>query len=215
MSEKERIAGILSGDDFREEILKSHQAPGIFRTLLSLSYDKEALVCWRAIEAFGILSGQKARNDPGAVRTLAQRLLWMMREESGNNAWNAPEILGEIVRSSPDQFSDFAPIIASFHDEAIFCRGVLRASERIAEVRPDLVSPSGFLVDEYIRAADPVLCIYAIMLAARLGEKRFAEKVKELLGDERNAVIYLEGNFKKVVVGEIAAETYAELIQGE
>ena len=89
----------------------------IIRMLISLVYDKEDVQSWRAIEAIGLASGEIARKNPDVIRNLSQRLLWMLREESGNGPGSAPEILGEIVRQAPDTFADIGQVVTSFHDE--------------------------------------------------------------------------------------------------
>ena len=99
---------------------------GLFRLLISITYDKSDVLCWRAIEVTGIIAGEIAKTSPDVIRNLAQRLLWMLRDESGNNISSAPEMLGEIVRNSPDSFADIAPVIASFHDELMLKPGVLQ-----------------------------------------------------------------------------------------
>jgi len=186
----------------------------IFRPLISLSYDKESVLCWRAIEAIGRVTGQLTKSNGEETRNLVQRLLWMMRDESGNNVGSAPEILGEIVRNSPDQFSDIAPIIASFHDEEGLRRGVFRALMRISEIRPDLCLTSSFLVREYITCADGAVRAYAVLLAGSLGLKASVPLIEGLLKDACLVTIYGEGKLQQVTVSEIAEATLNELRMG-
>ncbi len=180
---------------------------GLFRTLISLTYDKQGSLCWRAIEAVGILSGVLAGSDPSRVRNLAQRLLWMMRDESGNNPWSVPEMLGEIVRNSPGEFSDIAPIIESFHDEEMLRCGVLGALARIGEVRPDLVASSSVLVGRYLRHDDACVRAHALLLTGRLGLKEYIATVEALIEDRRAVRIYRDGDLRTFTVGQIAEET--------
>ena len=138
---------------------------GLFRLLIGITYDKSDVLCWRAIEVTGIIAGEIAKTSPEVIRNLAQRLLWMLRDESGNNLSSAPEMLGEIVRNSPDAFADIAPVIASFHDEVMLRHGVLRAIFRIGEVRPDLISVSAEFIEPFLRDEDPVVRAYALLIA--------------------------------------------------
>jgi hypothetical protein len=208
---KSRIIQLLEEKSFSELIEASKSGRGIFRTLLSLSYDKESLLCWRAIEATGIVAGRLSREDAGWARNLVQRLLWMMRDESGNNVGSAPEILGEIVRNSPDEFSDIAPIIASFHDEAGLRRGVLRALQRIAEVRTDLCGTASADVAEYIHSEDAYVRAYAVLLAGTMALKELAPAIAGLSGDSCSVTIYRQGELQSHTVGEIAEETLVKL----
>ncbi|OGK11601.1 MAG: hypothetical protein A2W80_01215, partial [Candidatus Riflebacteria bacterium GWC2_50_8] len=154
MSLREKIIGLLQEQNYPELLKTAEKEGNIFRILISLAYDKKELLAWRAIEAVGIISGEKAKKHPESIRNLVQRLLWTMRDESGGIGWSAPEMLGEIVRHSPDEFADIAPIIASFHDEDFLRPGVFRALYRISEKRPDLVSGSSSLVGQYIKDKD-------------------------------------------------------------
>jgi hypothetical protein len=208
---KSRIIQLLEEGNFSELIEAARNGRSIFRTLLSLSYDKESLLCWRAIEAIGIVVGRWTRNDAAETRCLVQRLLWMMRDESGNNVGSAPEILGEIVRNSPDEFSDIAPIIASFHDETGLRRGVFSALRRIAEVRPDLGRTASAHIGEYINSEDEYVRAYAILLVGAMGLKEFAPSVKGLSDDTSAVTIYREGELQSHTVGKIAEETLIKL----
>jgi hypothetical protein len=198
------------------KLLEEHNYPGILSLaksrrnvaalLISCTYDKEKVVCWRAIEAIGLLAAETAKSDPAEARNLAQRLLWMMREESGNNAWSAAEMLGEIVRNSPETFSDLAPIIASFHDEELFRRGVMRALTRIGEKRPDLVLPSASFVGKYLAAPDEVVRYYAVLLAGLLRLRALRPAIEKLLHDPAEVTVYRDGDFRVLRIGKIVKE---------
>lgn len=196
-----------------DEIAKyaREHAKGVFRLLISVAYDKSDIVCWRAIEATGVVSGEIAQSRPDVVRNLAQRLLWMMRDESGNNPWSAPEMLGEIVRNSPDAFADIAPVIASFHDELMLRRGVLRAIFRIGEVRPDLIDISGEFISPYLRDEDPVVRAYSLLIAGvyKLGETLPA--ISDLKDDCVAVTLYSGGDFSSMSVGRLAGKIYESL----
>jgi hypothetical protein len=184
---------------------------GVFRRLISVTYDKENIICWRAIESVGMIAGETARTNPDVVRNLAQRLLWMMRDESGNNPWSAPEMLGEIVRNSPDTFADIAPVILSFHDEHILRRGVLRAAVRISELRPELLGwPDDFIMP-YFSDEDGVVRFYATVLAGRLKMRRYMPDVKMLIDDRTVVKIYDEGCFRFMTIGDTAEKVYKDL----
>jgi HEAT repeat protein len=158
------------------------------------------------------VTGRLTKEDVAETRSLVQRLLWMMRDESGNNVGSAPEILGEIVRNSPEQFSDIVPILASFHDEAGLRRGVFRALERIAEVSPDLCGPAAApQIGEYIDSEDEYVRAYAILLVGMIGLKQFTPSLEGLLGDSSAVTIYRQGTLQSHTVGRIAEETLIKL----
>ena len=202
-----KAAALLQENDLAGLLEAAVKESGIIRGLISLTYDKEDALCWRAIEAIGIISGGMAVKQPEKIRNLVQRLLWMLRDESGNNVGSAPEILGEIVRNSPDTFSDIAPIIASFEDEEMLRRGVLRALVRISEKRPDLVMASASLAGRYLGDQDAVLRAYAVLLAGRLGLKEYLPALEDLARDTSCIRIYKDGELRDMTVGKIAGET--------
>lgn len=208
MSLREKVLAALRDRQYDALVALSAQERNIFRTLISLTYSKEEVLCWRAIEGIGIVSGVLAGQDVSRIRNLAQRLLWMLRDESGNNAGSAPEILGEIVRNRPDSFADIAPIIASFHDEDMLRKGVLFAMNRIAEKRPDLFAgtPVGFL-SGFLADGDPTVRGLAALLAGRLGKRELLPVIERMKDDASPATLYRDGDLVTLPVGQIAGET--------
>lgn len=214
MSLRQTIVSYLEDKDFAalKELYKKESS--VIRHLISLTYDRKKTLCWRAIEAIGIVSS--AMNSDEA-RKLAQRVLWMMREESGGNPWSAPDILGEIVRAHPDALSDIAPIIASFHDEGIFTEGVLKAIGRIAEARPGLSEPFKDIISGYLDDTAPPVrgcAVYAMgrllaIAAERPGQKGLETIAGESLNDRAELDFYLDGDLKRVTVAELARLTLA------
>jgi hypothetical protein len=207
VSQREKIIKLIEDRDVAGLLLLAGKDRSIFRTLISLSYDKESVISWRAIEAIGTIAGQKARTEPVLIRHLVQRILWMMREESGNNPWSAPEMLGEIVRNAPEDFSDIVPIIASFHDEEMLRRGVLRALARISEVRADLVGSASSIAGLYLGHSDALTRAYALKLAGNAGLKDLLASAEGLKDDPAVVRLYSHGNFENIAVGKIAEET--------
>jgi len=86
---KKEITNLLHEGRYLE-ILKLHHNPNrIINRLISLSYNKQIITAWRAMEAIGIISREIASYDPEFVRTLVGKLLWMIRDESGGIGWSA------------------------------------------------------------------------------------------------------------------------------
>jgi len=204
---KKEIIRLLEERNYQALCEIERKGPSMIRTLISLTYDKEGLLSWRAVEAIGILSGVLAESDPSRARNLVQRLLWMMRDESGNNPWSVPEMLGEIVRNSPEEFSDMAPIIESFHDEEMLRCGVLRALARIAEVSPGLVASSSLLIERYLGDDNEAVRAHALLLAGKLGLKQHCALFESLVADRSVVRIYRDGELRILTVGQIAEET--------
>jgi len=214
--QRKEILPLLKEKKYDEiaEIAKKNTR-GMFRLLIGISYDKRDVLCWRAIDVTGIIAGEIAKTNPDVVRNLAQRLLWMLRDESGNNPSSAPEMLGEIVRNSPDAFADIAPVIASFHDEVMLRQGVLRAIFRIGEVRPDLIGVSGDFIEAFLRDEDPVVRAYALLIAGAYKLRETLPVISARKDDVDAVTLYRDGDFFSVSVGDIAAKIYERLTEEE
>lgn len=210
--DKKEIIRLLEAEDHQSLVgLAECDPQGLFRRLIGLTYDKNDIVCWRAIEALGMVSGLVNRQRPELVRNLAQRLLWMMRDESGNNPGSAPEMLGEIVRNSPEAFADIAPIVGSFDDELMLRKGVLRALWRIAGIRPELVCIREESVQEFLGDADPAVRSYAVMLAGLKKMKALQSDLERLLQDTTEAVWYDQGGFRSRRLSDLAEQEISRL----
>lgn len=206
MLKREEVVRALQDGNYIALSEEAMEGRGVFRVLISLTYDKKSVISWRAMEAVGVAAGELGVRDPEAVRSLAQRLLWMMRDESGNNPWSVPEMLGEIVRNNIGLLADLPPIIASFHDEEMLRPGVLRALERIAGVSPDLVVTSAPLVEMYLNDGSPTVRTYAILLCGRLRLTELLPSVERLIKDDTAVTVYEGEDLVTTTVGEKASE---------
>lgn len=147
------LLNLLEKEDY-EGIKKAYAERGapVLRKLVSFSYGMTDVSSARAIRAVGIISEEMT---PEKARSFVQKLLWMMRDESGGNAWSAPELIGEILRAHPEELKDVIPVLASFSEEGFFRAGVLRALLRIADVRPEIVRPILKDISGYLGSEDP------------------------------------------------------------
>ena len=55
----------------------------VLGSLVSLTYDPDRLVSWRAVEAMGLACDRIAHEDPECVVQHVRRLYWLITEESG------------------------------------------------------------------------------------------------------------------------------------
>ena len=214
--QKKEILALLEEKKYDEIVgLAKKDTRGLFRLLISITYDKSTVSCWRAIEVSGIISGEIAKTSPEVIRNLVQRLLWMLRDESGNNISSAPEMLGEIVRNSPDSFADIAPVIASFYDELMLKSAVLRAIFRIGEVRPDLINISAEFAEPFLRDDDPLVRAYALLISGAYKLRGTLHAVSALKDDSKIVSLYRDGGFVSMSVGQLAAKTHDRLSEEE
>jgi len=202
------IRAMLENSDFDglRELVRRH--PAATRMLISMTYDKADVLSWRAMEAIGKIAAdmpvEKARN-------LIQRLLWMLREESGTNAWSAADIIGEIIRENPGPFEDVVPVVISFHEEDFLRPGSLRAMARIAEARPALVMPFAGIALLYLHSGDPEEKGYALLALKALGMKEHFGEVEKAVGDESLFRFYEGNSLVEMSIGRLAKSAAAAL----
>jgi hypothetical protein len=186
---KNDLIALLDNEDYDGVIAYSKKSSATLRVLIGMTYDKVSLNSWRAMDAIGRLV---ATFSAEKVRITAQRVLWMMREESGTNCWTAAEILGEIVYRNPEPNKDIARIVISFHDEPITCAGALRALARLAGVRADLVHDFMDVPLQYLRDDDPAVRGYALVAMDAINKKEHADAVSSMLNDG-DSFLYYDG----------------------
>jgi len=201
---KEEIKGALLGRDFEKVARLALADKRVFRMLISLAYDKEDLLCWRAIEAMGKAAGAIAEKDPAIVRNIVQRLIWSVREESGGIGWSAPEMLGEIVINSPLTCADIPPIILSFYEEESFLKGVLWAMGRIVHAGISGMEGSYEVAKEALNHKDPSVRGLALCAIPETRIVETADKIKDMMDDEGRLKIYENHELFETRVGDIA-----------
>jgi hypothetical protein len=134
-----------------------------------------------------------------------------MGEESGGIGWSAAEMLGEIIRSSPDEFNDIIPILWSFKEEEMFRAGAVWAMGQIAMVRPDLVQFISGDLKAMLMDKNPAVRGYAARVSGILSNRNFMEDIKGLQNDSNTIIFYQNGELQKRTVGEIANEAIKKL----
>ncbi len=207
---KQEITSALQESDYKSLLELWSKDRRVIRTLISLTYDKESVIAWRAIEAIGLLTKVMSEEKSEDVRNLAGRLLWMIRDESGGIGWSAPEILGEIIRNNPELCADLVSVLISFHEEGMLRSGVLWAIGRIAEVSKGLVISALPIVVSYLN--DPELHIrgMAIWSLGKIGPDSYSDVLKNLISDRRMVIIYDEGELQRTTIGELAQNVTGE-----
>lgn len=210
IARKKEIRALLQHMDFSalKELPSLEKA---ITMLISLSYDKQSALSWRAIEAIGILSAELAVTDPDRVRNIVGRLLWMIRDESGGIGWSVPEILGEIVRNNPELCKDIASIIASFHDEKMLTPGVLRALGRIGQINTETTAYAVPIIRSYLSSADPVTRGFAVIAAAAMGDAGSLTVLEKLREDNSEVSLYEDGELVKKTVAQVSEEATKKL----
>ncbi len=214
---KNRIKELLKSGAYDQVADMAGQDRGIIKWLISLSYDKQDVISWRAIETIGVISRSFSKGRMDILRETIRRLLWSMGEESGGIGWSAAEMLGEIVTGDPDAFNDIIPILWSYKDEEMFRAGILWAMGRIAMIRPELIAFIISDLPEMLEDKNPVVRGYTVLLMGllpeALNEGTGRQQVLKLLGDTGPVPVYNEGELLSRSVGEIAGETLHKTVK--
>ena len=209
-ADKREIKILLEKQDF-SGLNKLPSLEKAVTVLISLSYDKQSPLSWRAIEAIGLLTAELAATDPDRVRNIVGRLLWMIRDESGGIGWSVPEILGEVVRNNPVLCEDIAPIIASFHEEMMLTAGVLWALSRIGQINAETVKYSVPIIRSYLSAADPMIRACAVKAIAEMGDAVSSDALEKMKADTSEVSLYENGNLVRKTIGRLADEAAKKL----
>ena len=118
---KRSIRALLAGDDWSIRIseldgVPAGQLPG---PLFSLLLDRDELVRWRAVEAFGRAVARMAESTLAGeglerARVVLRQCLWRLNEESGGLGWGIPEALGETLARHERLAGEFHRMLASY-----------------------------------------------------------------------------------------------------
>jgi hypothetical protein len=138
------------------------------------------------------------------LRETVRRLLWSMSDESGGIGWSAPETLGEIVRSDPEEFRDIIPILWSNREEESFRPGAVWALARVAGVRPDMVAFSSDNLKELVSDPNPAVRGYAALLVRATTPEGKEDILRKLSGDFGILRVYSNGLLREKTVSELA-----------
>jgi hypothetical protein len=150
----------LSEANYAPILEAAENRKGILSQLTALSYEEDAKISERAIEATGLAARVIARHNPEYVRNYLLRLFWLINDESGGIGWRAPELIGEILHQCP-QFSQFFPMLISLleldeEDAPRFQVGTLWAIGRVAQATKDAMLPALPKVRALISEGKPI-----------------------------------------------------------
>jgi len=167
--------------------------------LTALTYDADAQVAWRAVEAMGIAAARIAEDNPERVREHLRRLLWSLREEAGAICWRAPEAMAEIVSMCAPSFPDYVPIVVHLlvdtaeEDLAHFRAGMLWAVGRLGPLASSHLTDVLPAMSAALDHADPQVRGMAVWALARVGQLAPLIEREVLRTDSGTVVFYADG----------------------
>jgi HEAT repeat protein len=161
----------------------------VLGALVSLTFDPDPEIGWRAVEAIGFAAARLAADHPDRVRELLRRLHWLLSEESGGVCWRAPEAMAEIVRRCPGPGADYVPIVASLvvslepEDLERFRAGALWAVGRLGALAGAHAVPARGAAVAALTDRDAQVRGMAVWALAELGETAALAARPDLLRD--------------------------------
>ena len=179
----------------------------VVRALVSLLYDPDELLRWRAVSALGHLAGA----HPQLAQPLVRRLYWSLNDESGGIGWMSAPALGEIGRRAPRLLRECIRPLVRYLDEPFLLAGALWAIGRLAPVYP---AETREVVPEVARccsSADPTVRANAARALGEVGDRRARRALDGLARDENPARLYAGGELVTKQVREWAGEALARL----
>jgi hypothetical protein len=180
------------------------------RTLSSLLFDHDRLVCWRATGALGRIAAKENDRNPEKVRELLRRLFWQLNDESGNLGWYAPQAIAQILAHTPSYLGEYARVLVSFLPEEPFEVGVRWGLARIAAVNKKVFEDTvaGELLLRSLVEPDKDRLGFTLYALAALGIKVDPADIEPFKSDPHDLEIYNweTGEFESFTIARLAGE---------
>jgi hypothetical protein len=206
---KRELRTLLVERRFDEIAERASLTKRVLGSLVSLTFELDPELGWRAVEAMGIAAERIAPDHPDAVREHLRKLFWLMSEESGGICWRAPEAMAEIVSRQPVLYADFIPIIVHLIEEtaeedlAHFRPGMLWAIGRLGAVGAQEAQEVLPTVVAALEHADPQVRGMAVWALGRVGRADVLASRDRLLTDEGVVAVYEHGALVSQSVADV------------
>lgn len=211
---KQDVRGYLERQQFDAIADAAGKKKRIMGVLVSLTYDANPVIAWRAVEAMGSAAERVAESNPEFVRGHLRRLHWLLSEESGGICRHAPQAMAEIVRRNPELFSDYTPIVASLlvdmaeEDLASgFRPAVLWAIGRLGSEAADHIEAVVPAVAKCLDDPDPQVRGMAVWCLVQTGNERILTDKANLQSDDGPVDLYEDGQIHRTCVRELVQRT--------
>jgi hypothetical protein len=156
--------------------------------------------------------GHVAKAQPGQVRKLITRLLWLLNEDSGSFGWGAAAALGEIGRGNISLVKDIISMFCGFLEEEFSRAPMLWGVGRLAEVSPpDSLKEVVPMIVTFLTSSEAQVRALAAWALGKAGYCEAAADLQALLGDERPVAIYERGELRQTTVAQVGREALAAL----
>jgi len=209
---KKQLRDLLKEKDFEKIVEVATERNRALSVLVSLTYNADKQIAWRAVEAMGMAAERIARDDPPYVRDHLRKLYWLLSEESGGVCWRAPEAMAEIVRRTGDLYSDYVPIVVSLiyemaeEDLELFRASILRAIGLLAQQAGEHGEKVLPLVKNSLLNSEPQVRGMAVWCLGQLGKGGIFANRPNLLQDDGSVDYYENRSLDRTTVGRLAQQ---------
>lgn len=226
---KKQIFTLLQQPDLNQILADLRQLPAkeTVNALFSAICQVDDRLRWHGISGMGVMVARLADEDMEEARIMMRRLLWSLNDESGGIGWGAPESMAEIMHHHTGLAGEYIHMLISytrpdgpeleqdgnFLEHETLQRGLLWGLDRLCAARRDLLLEKGLPADipPYLDSADDVVRGLAVRLCGKLTIDAAGERIRGLTKDPATIVLYENGRFLSLTVGEIASRTLEEL----
>jgi hypothetical protein len=208
---KRKLRELLEQSRLEEIADMAEERRRVLGVLRSLTFDRDRLIGWRAVEAMGVVAERLADQDPDAVLEELRSLFWLLSEESGGVCWHAPEAMGEIVRRRPDKFSSYISITATLINEMAdedldhFRPGVLWAIGRLGPIASGTLSDVLPAIEASLESPDPQARGMAVWCLQQVDRAHLIDGRPDLAADSGAVSLYEDGALTQTTVGDLVA----------
>ena len=203
---KKELRGLLDQGQFEQIAEMAARKKRVLGSLVSLTFDPQQQIAWRAVEAMGLAASRIAGHDPQYVHNHLRRLHWLLSEESGGICWRAPEAMAEIVRHDPELFADYVPIVVFLirnmaeEDLDHFRAGTLWAMGRLGHVAGDHLQAVLPEITSALDDSDPQVRGMAVWCLGQVGRAKLIARRPDLSADEGPVDLYENGLLSRTSV---------------
>ena len=209
---KKQIRQLLEHRDFDGLADLAGRRRRVLGLLVSLTFDSDPLIGWRAVEGMGVAADRIAEEDPECVRQHLRRLNWLLSEESGGICWRAPEAIGEIVRRRPGMFGEYVSVLVSLIDEMAeedlvhFRAGILWGIGRLGRLAATEIEAAWITITSCLDNPDCQVRGMAAWCLGRCGRGDVLAGRSDLLSDGGQVESYDGGELVGTTVGQLVRE---------
>lgn len=221
---KHLLRELLSAEDISTSIKTICQYPPrqSVNYLFSFFYDKEELIRWRAITAFGRVVAIFADENMESARVIMRRLIWNLNDESGGIGWGSPEAMGEVTALHPGLAKEFSRMLRSyirpdenFLEYEMLQRGVLWGIGRLAETRPECLPQTDAHLYPFLESNDMYHRGFSAWALGNLKSLKAATSLERLVQDKNEILFFNDLQLKTKTVGFLAKEALVKICKAK